>query len=69
MKTYIFEKGRVEVENLNGQAIHEYEKSLGSLIGVKISNLGYVPVLNGRNNPADDLWKLKYSEGVNEDCD
>lgn len=44
MKRYIFKSGkRIEAENLNGEAIKEYESTLGELVGV-ISEGKYVPV-------------------------
>lgn len=61
MKTYIFERGRIEAENLNGVLIKHYESTMGELLGVKIKNKGYVPTLR-KGDPADELWKLRGSD-------
>lgn len=53
MKKYVFTKGDVEAENLDGETIKKYESTLGELLGV-FSKRGYTPVYH-------DLIKIPYN--------
>ena len=44
MKTYVFENGHLDAENLNAKAIKAKEKELGELLGVKINHTDFIPV-------------------------
>lgn len=44
MKKYIFKKGDVKAENLDGETIKKYENTLGELVGI-MTQEGYIPVV------------------------